>query len=278
MRFLFIHGGPGFNSNPEKHLLTELFSQNGDELLLWNEPSPQRSSGTNHVEFKDLCESLEKTITEVSKDGPVIVLAHSFGALVLNQILPAIGERIAAIVLISPATDLFSADLKILEVSKKDLHGSAEAEVLAESIRTLKPGANFSPLRQNALMTAAGNANLTSHYWFKKTAMPSYYEYFNGPQYQFNLDSFFSIRNSCASDTIKQTTETPTAVIYGRHDFVVLPDEFDGLKKFYPNSSINIFEESGHYAHIEEPDKFLRLCKSLTNMSRVKLSEVTSRP
>ena len=53
----------------------------------------------------------------------------------------------------------------------------------------------------------------------------------------------------------------PTLVIVGRHDFITNVAMAEEIVKHIPNARLEIFEDSGHYAFIEEPEKFYRVIK-----------------
>ena len=53
----------------------------------------------------------------------------------------------------------------------------------------------------------------------------------------------------------------PTLVIVGRHDFITNVSMAAEMVKHIPNARLEIFEESGHYALVEEREKFYRVIK-----------------
>lgn len=53
----------------------------------------------------------------------------------------------------------------------------------------------------------------------------------------------------------------PTQVIVGRHDFITNVAMAEEMVKHIPNARLEIFEDSGHFAHIEEPGKFYQVVK-----------------
>lgn len=53
----------------------------------------------------------------------------------------------------------------------------------------------------------------------------------------------------------------PTLVIVGRHDFITNVAMAQEMVKHIPDARLEIFEDSGHFAHIEEPQKFYRVVK-----------------
>lgn len=53
----------------------------------------------------------------------------------------------------------------------------------------------------------------------------------------------------------------PTLVIVGRYDFITNVAMADEMVKHIPNAKLVIFEESGHYGFVEEPEKFYKVIK-----------------
>jgi proline iminopeptidase len=59
---------------------------------------------------------------------------------------------------------------------------------------------------------------------------------------------------------LKQIT-VPTLVIVGRHDFITNVAMAEEMVKHIPNARLAVFEDSGHFALLEEPEKFYRVIK-----------------
>lgn len=53
----------------------------------------------------------------------------------------------------------------------------------------------------------------------------------------------------------------PTLMIVGRHDFITTVDMAREMEKHLPDARVEIFEESGHFAVVEEPEKFHRVIR-----------------
>lgn len=54
----------------------------------------------------------------------------------------------------------------------------------------------------------------------------------------------------------------PTLVIVGRHDFITNVAMAEEIVKHIPNARLEVFEDSGHFALVEEPEKFYRVIKA----------------
>jgi len=55
--------------------------------------------------------------------------------------------------------------------------------------------------------------------------------------------------------------KVPTLVIVGRHDFITNVAMAEEMVKHIPNARLEIFEDSGHFAFVEEPEEFYRVIK-----------------
>jgi len=55
--------------------------------------------------------------------------------------------------------------------------------------------------------------------------------------------------------------KAPTLVIVGRQDFITNVDMAKEMVNRIPNAQLEIFEESGHYGFVEEPEKFYKVVK-----------------
>lgn len=53
----------------------------------------------------------------------------------------------------------------------------------------------------------------------------------------------------------------PTLVIVGRHDFITNVSMAEEIVKYIPDARLEIFEDSGHFGHVEQPEKFYRVIK-----------------
>jgi len=53
----------------------------------------------------------------------------------------------------------------------------------------------------------------------------------------------------------------PALIIVGRHDFITNVEMAKEMAARIPNAQMEVFEESGHYGFVEEPEKFYRVVK-----------------
>jgi proline iminopeptidase len=73
----------------------------------------------------------------------------------------------------------------------------------------------------------------------------------------------FNVKEAATMDLRPQlkNISVPTLVIVGRHDFITNVAMAEEMIKHIPNARLKIFEDSGHFALVEEPAKFYRVIK-----------------
>lgn len=55
--------------------------------------------------------------------------------------------------------------------------------------------------------------------------------------------------------------KVPALVIVGRHDFITTAAMAEEMVKHLPDVRLEVFQESGHFVHVEEPEKFHRVVR-----------------
>ncbi len=53
----------------------------------------------------------------------------------------------------------------------------------------------------------------------------------------------------------------PTLIIVGRHDFITNVKMAEEMKRHIPNARLEVLENSGHFGHIEEPERFHQIIR-----------------
>jgi proline iminopeptidase len=73
----------------------------------------------------------------------------------------------------------------------------------------------------------------------------------------------FNDREAASMDLRPQLgkIKVPTLVLVGRHDFITNVAMAEEMVKHIPNARLEVFEDSGHFALVEEPEKFYRVIK-----------------
>jgi len=264
MKHIFVHGGPGLNSNPELHLLSASFIKEAAPIVFWNEPSklrPQGSSFKDQDAFQHMLEELRKFIIAESEDGPVVILAHSFGAFAINDLLPAIGDRVERLVLLAPVLDLRNLDGNILDIavkecSQRNLH--AEASEFENYKANLDD--EFTDERFEGLAKALAIEDVLGSYWRNKDMAQVYSSYLIA-EHMIDFDSFKAVRKSVKKNDSRNQFNGRVSIVYGNIDPVTkLEQDLPKLKLLYPASEVAISSCSGHYPHLEDED-FARIAR-----------------
>jgi proline iminopeptidase len=58
--------------------------------------------------------------------------------------------------------------------------------------------------------------------------------------------------------TLLPVLPVPTLVLVGRHDFICSPPFAEEIARAVPGAKLVVFEKSGHFAHLEEPEAFAK--------------------
>ena len=74
---------------------------------------------------------------------------------------------------------------------------------------------------------------------------------------------YFNEREASTMDLRPHLPEVrvPTLILVGRHDFITTPAMAQEMAQCLPAARVEVFEESGHFAVVEEPEKFYQVIK-----------------
>jgi pimeloyl-ACP methyl ester carboxylesterase len=124
-KILFIHGGPGMNSEGDRLALAPLLGRRGIEIHFWNEPSRLRPEGRVFEParaFEGWIDSLSDTVL---KHGPFdAVLGNSFGALGALYWLKREPSAFKKLIMVSPVLDLFGTFRKMIGFAIDDFRAT----------------------------------------------------------------------------------------------------------------------------------------------------------
>ena len=259
MKYIFVHGGPGLNSNPERNILKPLIEVQGHELLFWNEPSLLRGQicDQDHA-YQYWLNSLSNFIIKNSGQEQVAIIAHSFAAFAINDILPEVGTKIGKLILIAPVFDLMKLDQNLIDLAIRfhardaNIAGIVELEELKRNMPD-----NFNEKRFSIILKAIGHEEVLPSYWHNKKVSALYNQFFVEDQYQFDLQSFKAVRQTITHEKVRNRFSGTVKIYYGALDPVArLEQDYALLMDLYPNHRLLIGKESGHYPHIEEQELF----------------------
>ncbi|MBL6992266.1 MAG: alpha/beta hydrolase [Bacteriovoracaceae bacterium] len=264
MNAIYFHGGPGFNSMPEKTLLTPDFEQIGLNVIFWNEPSSQRAQGPEFFEVNAyinwLYHAEQTLLSAFDKYGPQVIICHSFGANAAHHLAIKYPHLIKALIYICSCLEPYQADKNLFHFTALDYieHGDTKSgKTLLE--RLDKHSDNFDENALQAFLLLLQNPRYINYYWVDKSKMGSYYRLLMN-EYQFDLQSFIKVRASFFKTMRTDKINTPTLSIYGTEDIVISRNlEEAVIKKNYSNYIFEVLGECGHYPHYEDTYGFFNV-------------------
>jgi pimeloyl-ACP methyl ester carboxylesterase len=262
MKALYFHGGPGFNSNPERNLLRERFIRDGWDVRFWDEPSVRRPAGPAYCEkdaFENLLLSAEAFLLEYYDGTPVLIIGHSFGAHALCFLALHHPEKIAKAVFISSDLSVTEADRGLFRILAHDYlsHGDDRGEKLEALLaRNME---EFSPATEEGYDLLIQNPRLLDYYWFNRDQMAEFLPYYAEPGYEIDLEGFRSVRRSFREVHLVGSM-VPATAVFGENDVCISEDaEVSKLKSRFLDLTIHRLPHSAHYPHVEETDRFLEI-------------------
>lgn len=251
MKFIFIHGGPGLNSEPESNLIEKYFETKGLSIDFWNEP---KNLSIDHP-LNELKEDLKKFILD--KEENVNLIGHSFGAKLLLETLPDVMQKVDSICIISPAIDMIAGEQYVFDMAQELLkkNDQEKAIELSELIGKLKD--EVDTIRIEALKLAVASGYFMNYFTDSK-AFETYFSYLQG-DYAFNLENFLKVRphiNKTLPDLSGYNGKS--IVFFGKEDPAFkVENELPILKKYLPEINVKEMEGMRHYPHIERKNQLL---------------------
>lgn len=258
---VFFNGGPGMNSEPERHMLAPYLQGLGIEAHFWDEPSDLRPTGQERSgeAFKEATMSAELFLSNIcaQKKGKcdLILVAHSFAVQYIVRIAEKNKDKIREIILLSPGLSVKEADKNILNLAVRGLkeEGLPEASKELESLIPELDEA-FDEKKSKAYLIGAQYKGLFLNYWTNFNLMGEYFSYMQG-QYSFDFKGLFAVRGSMPllKYDVSEKISIPTRVYFGDIDPVSVPQEqIPHLKDYFLNLEISIIKGMKHYSHIED--------------------------
>lgn len=265
---LFIHGGPGLNSNPERLILSGILQDQNVSAVFWDEPSLQRPQETLFQEesaYRNWLKSLQQA---VEKYSPKVLVCESFGALACMDYMKIYRPTLDfKLLMISPTLDLKRLFLRMMELSEQDFAKTdVEKAAFLRKARTLCEEF-WDQHMQEGLSLAWQNPNLANHYFVNKSILSSWASAYAEPPY--NID--FSSQQAVLKDAqgfvpppLESKWKKPVVVLTGEQDPVFNHGETHSILDAH-FSSVEYKEcpRTGHFPHLENPDFFMKLVEGL---------------
>ena len=243
---LVMHGGLGFDHSALHPWLDPL----GDLLrLVYYDHRGNGRSGrppSETITFEQLCSDADALRGHLGFEE-VCVLGHSFGGFVALEYALRYPQRISHLILLNTAPTLdygeeIEANARRKGATQEQLEAlDASAEDEAESWRLWKL---IEPLYFHAF-----DADLAERVMGK---------------------TVLSVEAAEAGDALVEgwgltprlgQIFAPTLILVGQDDFITPPSQARLMHERIPNSELVVFENSGHYTHVEEPAAFFEVVR-----------------
>ena len=259
MKAIFIHGGPGLNSNPEQKLLKDDFVSNGIDIRFWNEPKEFQTKNFNEEILNSIIELVN------SFDEKIILIGHSTGCRNILNILPTIKSKVHSICFLSPALDLKEADGNIIKFGMSLLEKTNPEA--AKSLLNILPSLNdnFDENKADAILLGLSSGYFV-HNFINSNSFENYFQFLQGDN-QFRVDDYLKIRKS-GSQMITESDEIfdiPTIALFGKKDPIFnFEHGVSIISKYFSNLKSKCLEDVSHYPHIDDKDLFFKELLKIT--------------
>lgn len=246
----FIHGGPGMGDCRSD---IQAFSPLGDEyrLVFFD----MRGSGRSETKPPFTHEQWVSDIDEIRKQlgaDKIIMIGGSYGGFLTLEYALRHQEHLSRIVLRDTAPSQNYDDLSMKKALESHLPGINE-----EMLNRLFSG----QVRSNEEFKEMYKAiqPLYTVEWDEEKAkerLQSMYFHYETHNYAFSVN-----KKSYDVTGKLHTIKIPVLVTVGRHDWITPPVASEDIAKEIENSTLVIFENSGHSPHIEQNEAYLELVR-----------------
>lgn len=255
------------NSIAEEALLGPCFKRQGVDITFWNEPSCLRPSGfpvSPGNEFFQAYSSAEKQLLGLTKkDGPVHLIAHSFGAHFAVLLARNNPKALASLHFVCPGLALFSAFKNIMRIALSDFNNSAleKSLVIEECLtRTQCFGDEWFI---KGLACALEDPLLLARYWVRETSFKQWLAVVaSDSRAAFDFDSFFGILKTLTFSHLQNSLlNFPRTCFYfaDKDPVIDVISEVQLAKTIFYTIKTVSMKHCGHFAHLEDSESFVRL-------------------
>lgn len=258
---LFIHGGPGLNSNPEREILSQLLDDRKLSYYFWDEPSELRASKVIFDEKKAFTNCLHSLHQAISEHKPKTIAASSFGGLLVLNYLSQFPIEDTNILFIGPTFDLDSAFKKMMTISENDFAKNEPGK--ASKLSELRKGIKelWDDSTQKGLALAWENPLLLSHYFENSEIMMKWAQSLSDPQFAQDPKSQNAIlmELKCLPEIKEFDFKGHVKLFNGHKDPVVDPIATrQVLTRYFSSFEEEVVSDAGHFPHLENPEAFIQ--------------------
>lgn len=256
---LLIPGGPGFS-----HLyFMPHFTKLSDNLKIiyfdgFGRGKSDRAKSPDEYSIKRDVEDIEGLRKYLGIDK-LNIFGHSYGGIVAQAYALKYPEHLKKLIL---SNTLFSSEMCQAMISNLNIEIQNQYPEVWEKLKLIRERDHKSSTIEYMVTSSAVSLQL-GYFYDNSNA-----QRLAGDQYSFNPDVYFSLigedggfvaggdLGSLDFSMQLKEIEIPVLVIGGRFDRVCPPKYELLYRKFMPQAEFVMFEKSGHFPYIEEPQKF----------------------
>lgn len=262
--FVFLHGGPGFDSRSARAILNRHLHNRGLNWAFWDEPSRSRPDGDPFdptFAYERWLASAERFTLAAAGSKGIRLLTHSFSVHAGLEIARRHPRAVCGLVAMAPAADAFRAYCSVLDIAARDFDriGDDRAAMVRGHLRDTR--AVMDEEMQKAFALAAEDDQIFEHYWVNTTAKRRAAEAYGG-RFTVDVESFFSVLSDYRDRHDRLHTPglvtQPVLAVFGDGD-VVTPrsDHLAALEARASHLEAVTIPSTGHYLHLEAPEALL---------------------
>ena len=239
--------GVGVVGDPNFMALIRGLIKLGRRVITFDPPCSGRSTRPARLDMQEMLACAEEALTACGIMAPVDVFGHSQGGVAALAFAIEQPQRVRSLILANTASGgpcYFRAPGAIWNRSHPDYWRMGLPGLLYLLTRRHAPAM----LMLNVIFRASWfdrsrfvPARITLHDWFRPAS----------PRLAWNL-----MARRLHYGTRLEEVRAPTLVLAGHHDPQMPPACAEELVRGIPNARLVIFEKSGHYPFLEEPDLF----------------------
>ena len=195
--------------------------------------------------------------------GPVHVLGHSYGGCVAQRFALDHPDRVAGLILYDSTPvlgpELFSVAVEAAGAFPSRFPDQPEARAVADAFLN---GSSTDDDTATARLQRMTPLYLADYFSRRKEydAMIEHMRYYQEPATAPDPTPFDM------GSRLGEIT-APTLILVGEHDFICGPQWARMLHDGIPGSDLVVFKDSGHLAHVEEPEAFVQAVTSMLQLN-----------
>lgn len=267
---LFVHGGPGLNSGPEERVFSRILEQHSIKAQFWHEPSNLRPKGAQFKEADAYKNWLDSISADIRALQPRVIVAISFGALGVTHLMLNEKQPLSAkLLFVSPTLDIDGTMKKMMGFSLTDFESSDPERFEKIKALTNETKSFWDQPMQAGVSLAWENPNLPLHYFEDIETLKKWGAVMSEPSFQVDnlsqnkvFEDFIAKQKSYEKVAVEKLS--PPTVILGDKDRLCPEEEVrTELSRFFKGSTIKKFSKAKHFPHLEKPEEFIQVLRTL---------------